>query len=100
MTFIHTPSAVTIAIGAGTVMLELWRDHRGATSRRREELAREFAKVRLRSGSLLDGLEQVGLVAVERDALGEVATVTWCADESVVFPAAVDLVVADRRDRW
>jgi hypothetical protein len=95
MTFMQTP--VTIAIGAGTALLDLWLCHQGAASRRREDLARELATVPLRSGSLLDGLEQVGLLAVERDALGEIVTVTWCADESVVFPTAVDLVVADRR---
>jgi hypothetical protein len=88
MTFIHSPTALSLAIGSGITLLDLWLCQRRAESAMLEDLAR----LRLGSLRLLECLEEAKLVEVSRDHFGDVLTMTWHANTTTVMLAAWQLM--------
>ena len=89
MNFMHPPTALSLAIGCGLTMFDLWLFQRRACLAMLEDLAR----MRFGSRRVLDCLEEAHLVEVSRDAFGDVLTLTWRADPSTVLLTAAQLVL-------
>ena len=81
MNLVHHPTALSLAIGCGLTMFDLWLFQRRALSPTLEDLAR----FRFGSRSVLDWLEEAHLVEVRRDAFGDVLTLMWRADPLTVM---------------
>jgi hypothetical protein len=84
MSFLHTPSALSLAIGSWLTLLDLAvRQH--FESRR---LLAEFDTVHRPTGeSVLHALERAGLVEVQRTADGRIDRVIQRANSSTIFAA-------------
>jgi hypothetical protein len=89
MNLVHHPTVLSLAIGCGLTMFDLWLFQRRAFSATLEDLAR----FRFGSRSVLDWLEEAHLVEVSRDAFGDVVTVTWRADPLTVMTTASQLAI-------
>ncbi len=89
MTFIHPPTPLSLAIGCGITLFDLWLCQRRAVSAMLEDLAR----LRLGPRRVLDCLEDANLLEVRRDRFGDVITMTWRADASTVMMAASRLIL-------
>src|SRR5207245_4547033 len=89
MNLVHHPTALSLAIGCGLTMFDLWLFERRALSATLEDLAR----FRFGSRSVLDWLEEAHLVEVRRDAFGDVLTLMWRADPLTVMTTASQLAI-------
>ena len=89
MNLVHHPTVLSLAIGCGLTMFDLWLFQRRALSASLEDLAR----LRVGSRRILDYLEEANLVKVSRDAFGDVLTMTWRADPSTITRTALQLVL-------
>jgi len=97
MTFCHAPTSVSLAIGAGFTLLDLYIYQRLAFRRMLEEL--ETARLRA-GGSVLDALQNAGLVEVRRDASGEIDRIISRASQTTVLCKTIDLIREDLHSRY
>jgi hypothetical protein len=88
MTFVHSPTLVSCAVGSTLTLLDLCLSQHFAW---RTALS-EFYTLRLPSGgSLLGALERRGLVQVRRDESGHIEMIRERADNAAILEAVLEI---------
>src|SRR5258706_10541786 len=89
MSFLHAPTSLSLAIGAGITLWDLWL----AQDFGWRQIFAEYDAIRLPTGgSLLEALERTGLVEVWRDGSGGIERVVRHADDVCIAQKLLHLI--------